>query len=60
MSYYVQAKNVTMYGEQWAVVDSYAKHEGYTRSLALRKIVAEWAELKRRQLAKESYRAEPS
>ena len=36
--------------EQYAIVDSYAKDEGFTRSLAIRKIVTEWAEFKSRQL----------
>lgn len=38
-----------MFGSDWATVDSFAKDEGYTRSLALRKIVGEWVEFKRQE-----------
>jgi len=46
----VEPRNVTMYPDHWATVDEYAQAEGFTVSLALRKIVVEWAELKERML----------
>lgn len=47
----VEARNVTMYPSHWAAVDAYAKDMGYgSTSAALRRIVDEWQEFKKRLL----------
>ena len=54
---------ITLKPEQYAIVDRYAENEGFTRSLAIRKIVTEWAEFKRHQLTDASpayHTGEPS
>ena len=38
-----EPRNVTMYPDQWAIVDAYATEQGFTVSLALRQIVKKWA-----------------
>ena len=42
----VQAKNVSLYPKDWTIIERWAYDNGYTRSLALRQIVKEWAECK--------------
>ena len=42
-----EQRSVTLYPRHWATIDSYAKDEGFSRSLALRKIIEEWLQLKR-------------
>ena len=42
----VQAKSVSLYPPDWTMIDNWAYANGYTRSLALRRIVKEWAECK--------------
>ena len=43
-------RNVGMYPSHWAIVDQYAKDQGFSISLALRKIVDEWQALSRGEL----------
>ena len=38
--------SIYLYSEQRAIVDNYAKDEGFSRSLALRRIIKEWAKFK--------------
>ena len=48
----VEPKSVTMYPIEWAIVGAFAKDMGYdSYSAALRRIVNEWAEMKKGQLA---------
>ena len=42
--------SIFLYPEQKAIVDSYAKDEGFSRSLAVRRIINEWVEFKTTQL----------
>lgn len=44
---------VTMYPPELAAVNALAKDKGFTRSLAIRRIIREWAEFKRDQLEPE-------
>lgn len=46
----VEGRHITMYSRQWATVESYAKDQGFNVSLALRRIIDEWVELKARML----------
>ena len=41
---------VTLYGQQLAILDTYAQDEGFSRSLAARRIIDEWVQLKRATL----------
>ena len=42
----VRGKNVSLYPAQWALVEGWAYDNGFTRSLALRRIIKEWSECK--------------
>ena len=42
----VIARSVSMYPAQWALLRSWAKDNGFSVSLALRKIIHEWTECK--------------
>jgi len=50
MSARVKAGNVSMYPQDWAVLDAFAEDTGLSRSAALRIIVREWKDLKRHVL----------
>jgi len=41
---------LVLHPEQLAILDEHAKDEGYSRSLACRRIIMEWADNKSRQL----------
>lgn len=51
---------IVLQPEQQAIVDAYAKDEGFNRSFAIRRIIMEWAKLKQHQLVdtREPYRIE--
>lgn len=47
----VEPRSVSMYGNDWATVDAYAKDMGYpSTSAALRRIIDEWRTFKGAQL----------
>lgn len=39
----VERRTISMYPRQWQVAENYAMREGYSLSLAIRKIVDGWA-----------------
>jgi len=47
---YAEARNVSMYPEQWDTVDAYAQHISASTSYTLRRIVDEWKQFKGQQV----------
>ena len=47
------AKTLTLYPEQWQLVEQYAQANDFNASLAVRQIIREWAEMKKEKEGKE-------
>ena len=41
----VERRTITMYPRQWETAEAHAKREGFSLSLAMRRIVDEWQQL---------------
>ena len=46
MDQQVSRRSITMYPKQWEACEAYAQEEGFSLSLAMRKIVDEWQKLR--------------